>query len=347
MKKIPTFTLVRKVIDELEPPATPTVSKARKRASEILKGGGWPAARPRQANSSAIKSGSNTKRAVQVPRQSKQDLIAVFSKLEPNFKRTLTSSFVTNVAKETGGMLPLLGSDSVMSITRDLARHKMVRRVGVLDMGNWIGDLPTLLDRLNAAQPLFTIFEVQAPIPSGLIKTPEGMSEWAASHLNRSLGKKERAGLEQQMIANDFFVAAEDIRKAMGLDLIVGMTPAMVAGVSHDGGIYWNNISSVLDKTILLSTADMRQWAEKAGRPFEAAIGAALVSTLLIATNEELGYHQDTGCLFDYNDSRISFVNTLKTLKIEDCCLARMTQEQIEAALSMLSVLRRMKRKSK
>lgn len=349
MKKLPTFTLVRRVIAELDQFVMPTASKAGKLVSKASQNSKSSAAKPKQTKLSSIKSSTSTQRADQMIRQSitAPSLLEVFSKLEPNFKRALTSSFVKSVAKKSEEKLLPLAIDSVKSITKDLARHKKVLRVGVLDMGNWIGELPMLLDRLNASQPLFTIFEVQAAIPGGLIKTPEGVSEWAAGHLNRSLKKAERAGLEQQMIANDYFIAAEDIRKSIGIDLIVGMTPAMVAGVSHDGGVYWNHISSVSGKTILISTADMRQWAEKAGRPFEAAIGASLVTTLLIAINNKLRYHKDTGCLFDFKGSRISFADTLKALQIEDSCLAKMTQEQKETALAMLSVLRRMKRRAK
>ena len=204
-----------------------------------------------------------------------------------------------------------------------------------------------LLDKLNASQPLFTIFEIQAPIPSGLLKTPAGMAEWAARHLERPLTKNERSGLKPQFIADDFFLAAEDVRTNLGLHLIVGMTPAMVAAVSHDK-VLWNLFSSVSGKTILLSTADLRQFAEQAGRPFKAAIGAILVAALLVAVNSKMKYHKkDSGCVFDYNGSRVSLVETIRAMQIERSCLEKLTSDQQEAGVSMLAALKRMKRKSK
>jgi hypothetical protein len=276
-------------------------------------------------------------------------LAEVFTKMNPRFRQTLVTTF-REEPRATGrpkarSKLKSAQRSSVATITWELGRTKNVRRVGVLDLGAWIGGLPSLLEMLNAAQTPFTIFEIQAPIPGGMLKTPEGMNEWAEARLGKPLSMTERSRMERQIVADEFFAAAEDIRTSMGLDLLVGMSPAMVAGID-DGGIYWNHFGSVSGKTILLSTADLRLYAEKAGRPFEAAVGALLVSALLVAVNGNLGYHDDTGCLFDYNESRVSLIDSLKAMQIEDSCLAVMTAEQRTAALAMLKVLKAMKRRS-
>ena len=276
-------------------------------------------------------------------------LTKVFNKLNPRFRKTLLSTLIAEPDRSGGGEVVRKSSMNikVASITRELGRAKKVRRVGILDLGAWIGGLPLLLKRLNAAQSPFVMFEIQAPLPGGMLKTPEGMLNWAAVQLGEPLSKAERNQMEPQMVANEFFAAAEDIRKSMGLDLIVGMTPAMVAGVDHDGGIYWNHFSSLSGKTILLSTADLRHFAEKAGRSFEAAVGAILLASLLVAVNSKLEYHDDTGCLFDYNGSRVSLIKTLKEMQIEKSCLAVMTAEQRTAAHAMLKVLKALRRRSK
>ena len=278
--------------------------------------------------------------------KSTDDLIQVYNKLSPSFRKALDSS-VRSTKKGVQSIHPL-ESESVVKIIRELARQKGVFRVGVLDMGSWIGKLPILLEKLNAAQSLFTIFEIQAPIPGGLIKTPEGMAEWASEHLNKPLTKEERDEFSEHMIANKFFDAAEDIRKDedIDVDFIVGITASMVAYISSNT-VYWNHFSAVHGKTILISAADLRRFSEQAERPFEAAIGALLVSSLLIAVNDKLDYHDDSGCLFDYNGSRVSLVNTIKNLHIEGKCLDKMTSEQREAAISMLSSLKRMRIKRK
>lgn len=267
-------------------------------------------------------------------------LVKVFNSLDSNFKRALTASLIEVTTKGAASLI----KDGLNSVTRNLARRKKVLRVGILDMGNWISELPSLLEKLNAAQTIFTMFEIQAPVPSGLVRTPEGMAEWLKSQLGGSLGKWKKSNLQRHVIATEYFEVAEDIRVNMGLDIIVGLTPAMIAGES-DGQVYWNHISSTSGKTIIASTADMRLWAKEANRPFEAAIGALLIPTLLIAINEGLEYHdEDTGCLFDYNGSRDSFVDTLKKLRIEKSCKELMTLEQIKAADAMLAELKKMKR---
>ncbi|MGB5081205.1 MAG: hypothetical protein WBO23_10735 [Burkholderiales bacterium] len=340
MKKPATFTLVRKFDF-----GTPVRSRART--------GAFPStgsyAKPKIGSvGDSILNYAQAEQVVLKSVKASPKLTKVFVNLDPQFKKALISSFVTipaKAAKSRARAKPSV-STGVISVARELARLEKVRRVGVLDMGAWIGGLPTLIERLNAAQPLFTIFEVQAPIPGGLLKTPAGMAEWAVEHLGKQLSKRERDALERHVIANEFFAAAEDIRTHLGLDFIVGMTPAMVAGVQSDGSIYWNHFSSVFDKTILLSTADLRQFAEDAGRPFEAGVGALLVAALQIAVNRKLGYHEDTGCIFDYNGMRATLVTTFKQMRIDAQCLHNMTPEQRDAATSMLAVLKRMKRRA-
>ncbi len=216
-------------------------------------------------------------------------------------------------------------------------------RVGILDMGTYIGRLPELLTHLNAAQDMFIIFDIVAPVPGGMVRRPADFVEWLDAHskdANSVLAAL--SDLTPQIIADEIFVAAESIRRALKLDLVIGMTPAMVAGTSREG-VYWNHFSCVSDRTIVVSAADLRVFAKRAGRPFEAAVGALITTTLLVATNDRLGYHEDTGCLFDYNESRTSLVDTLKRLHIDQDCLDKMPPGQRKAGRAMLMALKKMK----
>ena len=219
-------------------------------------------------------------------------------------------------------------------------------RIGVMDLGAYLGDLSSLLNALNHAQTLFQLFEVQAPIPGGLIKTPEGMTQWAAENGAYTEKLSPSTFDEPQMIVNEFSVATQDIRKAFKLARVVGVTAAMIAGLDEHG-VYWNYVNAEENKAILFSVRDIRPFAEKAGRPFTAAVGALLVGALLASVNEKIEYHPDTGCLFDFNWSRVSLVETFKQLRIENSCFEKLNAKQRVAADAMLSVLRAMKRKSK
>jgi hypothetical protein len=217
-------------------------------------------------------------------------------------------------------------------------------RVGILDLGAWMGNLRPLLEELNRVQTLFELFEVQSPVPGGLIKSPDGMMQWAAEN-GVYTGSMDVSEFEPQMIADEFFLVAEDIRKALKLSRVVGVTAPLIAGVEEDS-VYWNHFASGKGKTILISTKDVRSFAEQAHRPFAAAVGALLIGALLANVNDKITYHDDTGCIFDYNGSRISLVNTFTALRIDSSCFQKLTPKQRISADSMLTALRAMKRKS-
>ncbi|BAK77240.1 hypothetical protein NH8B_2426 [Pseudogulbenkiania sp. NH8B] len=132
-----------------------------------------------------------------------------FVALNPSFKKALASSLVTIAARDTksGVKAKPRVSPRVISFARDLVRQENALRVGIIDMGAWIGGMPKLLERLNAAQPLFSIFEVQAPIPGGLLKTPAWMAQWASEHMHNQLNTDELEAFKPHVVANEFFAA--------------------------------------------------------------------------------------------------------------------------------------------
>ncbi|NID05631.1 hypothetical protein HBF26_12090 [Luteibacter jiangsuensis] len=244
----------------------------------------------------------------------------------------------------TGSRKNVASAGYVEQITHDLSRADNPLRVGILDLGAWIAGLPDLLVRLNGAQSIVTLFEINAPVPAGLRKTAKGMVEWFARHQVKQ-SRKQVSDLEPHIVFEEFFHAASDIRAYMGLDMVVGLTPVMVAGES-DGSLYWNHFSNVQDGVILISTMDVREFAQNANRPFEAAVGGMLIGAVLVGLNDQLGYHDQTlGCLFDYNEDRSGIVAAIKMARICPECSEVLTEKQQSAAESMLKVLRKMKRK--
>ncbi len=259
------------------------------------------------------------------------------------FGRAVTENRQPVAKKAAKPRLRMAAKKKLKAATKSQPKSRTLR-VGVLDLGAWLGDLRSLLEGLNRVQTLFEFFEVQAPVPGGLIKTSEGMLQWAAEN-GLYTGSMDASTFEPQMIADEFFLAAEDIRKALKLARVVGVTAAMIAGVDEDG-VYWNHVAAGEEKTILLSMKDVRAFAEQAERPFAAAVGALLIGALFASINEKITYHADAGCLFDDNQSRVSLIETFKALSIEASCFNKLTPKQRVAADAMLSALRLMKRKS-
>lgn len=219
-------------------------------------------------------------------------------------------------------------------IVRSGTRGGRSLEVGVLDLGAWFAALPELLERLNKGQTQFTFFEVQAPLPGGLLKS----GAWYVKVKDYQLTKSEKAELSTQIYANEFFGAGRNIRLHFGLQYLVGITPAQIAGIDR-GSLYWNHFSTSNGPELLISTADLRSFAAKAQRSFEVLVGYLLIAQLLAESNSRVRFHRDRGCLFDYNKSRVSIAQSAAKPTIEPKCLERIQPENRETALKFMQVL--------
>ena len=78
-----------------------------------------------------------------------------------------------------------------------------------------------------------------------------------------------------------------------------------------------------------------------AGRPKEVAVGVLLIPQLLQLHSSKLGFHKDTGCLFDYNGTRATLVQTIASPRIEPSCLAKMPSSLRAPAEALAKTLAR------
>jgi hypothetical protein len=215
-----------------------------------------------------------------------------------------------------------------------LSPPRRPQRVGLWDIDAYVGRLPALVQTLNRAQREFCFYELLAPVPAGLISQPERVRAWI---LHR-FGRKRVPGLERNVIATDFFRRAEPVRVAQGLEYLCGMTASMIAD-DDDGYADWNLFSTARRRLLLVSSFELRRFANNAGRPFEVAVGAVVVAALLAARYSAVGYHDDTGCLFDYNDRRSDIVKGLKRMCIEKDCLELIPPRGRPAAEALVTAL--------
>jgi hypothetical protein len=270
------------------------------------------------------------------------DVVKRFSRLDPAFRQAITTSLMSSAAAfGTTKPAKKLIKENIRSVAREVGRRPNVETVGILDLGAWLSGLPVVLDKLNSAQALVTFFEVQAPIPAGMIKSEKPIVEWATKEHGISLTKKERADMAHNILADEFFRAGKDIRKNLGLNYLAGLTPAMIAG-SNAHEVYWNHFSSGRGAMLLISTADLRDFASQADRSFESAVACLLVGQLLAEMTPKLSFHADRGCLFDYNADRKSLVATLRDPVIEPGCLDKMEPKVRTAAESLVAALKRL-----
>lgn len=215
--------------------------------------------------------------------------------------------------------------------------------VGILDLGAWVTRLPHLLNTMNKAQDRLVFLEIHTPVPAGLIKTQEPLIQWAEEMIGHQLGVDERSQLNRNMLADEFYYFAESVRQQHRLDVLIGLTPAMIAFTDINGPA-WNYYAAGQEAVSVVSTCDLREFSAQARRPYEAAIGM-LVAAQVLALRNNLDYHPETrGCIFDFNEIRSDIVKSIRGMKIDPQCMCQFKDsEEGKAAQALIAALARMK----
>jgi hypothetical protein len=286
------------------------------------------------------------------PRVQKRTLAEAFSTLKQrvpklvtdleHIRPQLTASVLASVLFRAvpGGSAISSTLEALKLVKHEMTRAKKVVAVGIWDLETRAGNVPELLEALNTAQPMFTFFEVQAAIPSGIVSQRQKIVAWAESRLGRKLLSKDIEQISQNIISDEIIPRADKIRRDLGLDYLVAITPYMIAGEDGDE-IYWNHFSMAQGHVSMVSTAQLREMAQSVDRPFEAAVAVLIVSSLLVGLNADLGFHPDSGCLFDYNGARHTLTNTIAKPRIEGDCLKLVKPRFKEAASALVEAVAR------
>ncbi|MEP7147956.1 MAG: hypothetical protein ABI857_03650 [Acidobacteriota bacterium] len=259
--------------------------------------------------------------------------------LNPDFRRTLEYTCV-NQQSFSNSLEEFI--NEVEPVVAELSRQAKVMTVALWDLDSRVGNLPTVIKSLNDSQPAITFFELQgAPVPAGLVNRPAYMINWLRSLTDKRLSKADKELIGENMNANDFYEGARVIRKNTGVDYLVGITPYMIAGETEDE-VFWNRFSNSSARMLLVSSYGLRDYADAAARPVEAAIALLFIAALAVAINRRLDYHDgpDTGCLVDHNVERSNIVACIRELKIDAVCLKKFEKKNREPFVAMLESLR-------
>lgn len=267
-------------------------------------------------------------------REKAPDLGGALDSINPNLSRTLIASSYAHEAAAPGEPV----EDKLRHVFADLRREKKVVTVALWDLDARVGGLGRLINQLNEAQPTFTFFELQAPLPAGLVIHADNFSAWARKRLDKRVSKG--AGFENNFMFDDFKKFAHVVRKNCGVDYLIGITQYMVAWTDGDD-MYWNYFTASDGKIILLSAFNVREYAQQAGRPFEVAVAGMAVAEVLSALSSRVEYHpENRGCLFDQNLQRDTIVESIRQARIEPGCLELIDKKYRDAAVALTDVLR-------
>jgi hypothetical protein len=273
---------------------------------------------------------------IQEIRKKDPSLAKALDSIDPNLSRTLISSIYTQKSVEPKER----ALTRLRSVVADLQRDKKVVTVAVWDLDTKVGGLPEVIGALNKAQSVFTFFELRAPVPAGLVIHSELFSQWSMKRLGKQVSKRDQADFNSNLMFNDFYKYARGVRQDIGVDYLVGVTQYMVAG-EEDGELYWNYFTTSDRRIVLASAYEMREYAQKAGRPVEVAVAGIIIAQLLTeVTRKELFHEETRGCLFDFNDNRETVVESIRETRIEPECLSKISPVYRDATQKLVKVLR-------
>ena len=176
--------------------------------------------------------------------------------------------------------------------------------VGVWNLGDWLGYLPEWLEVMNKHQSRYRFFTIEAMVPLGMVRRPEGVIAWAEQTAHKTLDKTVKAQMKIQTISDEYFKIAEKVRDDVSvpaargsskLNFHVGITPAMVALVSADNKPHWNYFSDSSGRLALASTYDLRRYANESGIEFAVFVMGVIVAQVLVAQfcGKGLGFHKE------------------------------------------------------
>jgi hypothetical protein len=218
--------------------------------------------------------------------------------------------------------------------------------VGIWSLDAWLGSLDGMLQKLNDAQDAFVFHTVEAAVPSGLISRPQRMVQWLARNTSSSPTKTQLDHIVDNVVDREFFDVANGIRVKLGLKWIVGVTGSMVAG--DDGSeVYWNHFSSSYRRMVLASTYDLHEFAKSSRQPFEAFLVTLIVTQLLVAASPHLDFHRNRGCLFDYDQERVTLIDKINKPHVSSTCLRRIPPHYRSAATGLIDVINSYRRSPK
>ncbi|MDT5294036.1 MAG: hypothetical protein QOJ76_916 [Acidobacteriota bacterium] len=281
------------------------------------------------------------------------ELAAPLASLNPNLAHTLLDSSLAQV--ESGENWAGAAVERLRPVVEDLRRGSSTVTVAVWDLDARVGLLPNIIETLNGSQDVFTFFDLQAPMPAGLVIRTEHFDDWVKhrtkqrvnnftawvrdSSEKKRVSEKERREFKDNLMSNDFYRYARVIHKQLGVNYLAGVTQYKVAG--HENGDYFWDYFSASQKGVLLASAfDLREYAHEAGRPFEVAVAQVVLAQLIVEMSPKVRFHEDRGCIFDFNDNRVSIIRSIRETRIEPECLAKIAERYRGPVESMVAALR-------
>jgi hypothetical protein len=209
--------------------------------------------------------------------------------------------------------------------------------IGVWDVDVHAGFLYRVLEQVNRSQKIFRFHPIEATVPVGLTVSGERTRAIARSH-NLKPSDKD---LANNALASDIYGAAEPLREKLGIDLLVVLISPMIMVLEATSGEHWNLFSTSKDRVVIASAYDLREYARKAKRSFEACLATILAAAVVQEVYDTVESHDETvGCVFDFCDDRDDIVKGLKTINVCKASLEQVPETARASVKKMFDAIR-------
>lgn len=219
--------------------------------------------------------------------------------------------------------------------------------IGILDLGSRISELKKLIDCMNMAQNRVVFLEVQTPIPAGMIKTGDALAQEFQKVLGTTkFSEQNQKQIGWNILVNEFLTLGKAVHEKNGLDVLIGVTPAMLA-YHHNNKAYYNYFSYGGGGPIsMVSTYDLRSHAQKANRPFEAAVGKLFVKRIISDSYNLSFKNKPEAWSLDNQQDREDFIKGIRKMQFDERCIEAIRKNDEETAATarhLMHALKRMK----
>ncbi len=181
---------------------------------------------------------------------------------------------------------------------------------------------------------------VDGSVPRSITFGGESTLDWARKMLGPQVEGKEQS-LRKNIVAENLHTLGQSAINDFGLDLVVLFTKWMIADI-RGAKVLWNYFSVSESNCIIVSAADVREFAKSANRSFEVALASMMISQLVVELHpSEVDFHRECrGCMLDFSETRVTLVDTFAALEFEQECLETIPQPTRDAVEKMTTVLR-------
>jgi hypothetical protein len=221
-----------------------------------------------------------------------------------------------------------------------VTQQNVKKQIGVWDLGAYVAHFAKILDKWNRCQKQYRFERAVINVPHQLIIGGDRTKNAALEYLGEDRVREESKALSNNLFVDAISSIASEIRISGNYEQVALVTPYMLAFLENNR-FHYNYYAVTLSRSIFVSAYEMREFAARAKRPFEAAIGAVLLAEVLATSYPQLTFHTETrGCLFDKNVERRTVVTKFKKMRIESSCLELIPSSLRETAERMTKVLR-------